>query len=94
MFRQACQHGNDPVIEKPRALATQIVVDLVQCVPQLAGRHACRALSALALEHMHDLADAVESDPSVLGLTVPDPPVQPFDLRDDRRLRPEMLSGC
>ena len=57
------------------ALATEIVVDLVQRMPQLARCYAPRAMTALALEDMHDLADPLERELSILGLTVPDPPV-------------------
>jgi len=32
----------------------------------------------------HDGADALEGDLSILGLAVPDPPVQAIDFRDDR----------
>ena len=35
----------------------QIVVDLVRCVPQLAGWHARRAMTALDLEDVYDHAD-------------------------------------
>src|SRR5260370_19419251 len=69
------------------ALAAEIVVDLVQRMPQLAGCYTPRAMTALALEDMHGLADPLERELSILGLTVPDPPVQALDLRDDRRLR-------
>ena len=41
----------------------------------------------LAPEVMHDGADAVEADPGILGLAVPQPPAQALDLRDDQRLR-------
>ena len=37
------------VIDEPSALAAEIVVDLVQRAPQLAGWHARRAVAALAL---------------------------------------------
>ena len=43
-------------------------------------------MSALAPEDVHDLADAFERELGIPGLTVPDPPVQALDLRDDRRL--------
>src|SRR5690242_1954582 len=41
----------------------------------------------LALEKMHDLADAVDAAPGIFGLAVPNPPAQPLDLRDDHGLR-------
>src|SRR5690242_19021663 len=50
---------------------------------------------ALALEDMHDLPDAVDAAPGILGLAVPNPPAQPLDLRDDHglRLHPIRLVG-
>src|SRR3984893_17398548 len=77
------------------ALAAEIVVHLVQRMLQLAGCYARRAMTALAPEDMHDLADPVERELSILCLTVPDPPVQALDLRDDRclRLDPTRLVG-
>src|SRR5208282_2480204 len=74
------------IIDEPSALATEIVIDLAQRVPQLAGWHTRSAMTALALEDMHDLADALECAPGIPGLAVPDPPVQSLDLGDDRRL--------
>src|SRR4051812_39201573 len=43
-------------------------------------------LGAMAITRAvgHGLADPVECDSCVLGLAVPDPPVQTFDLSDDR----------
>lgn len=57
--RQACTvlFG---VIDEPRALATEMGVDLVQRVPQLASCHASGAITALALEDVHALANARE----------------------------------
>src|SRR5271165_3983518 len=74
------------IIDEPSALATEIVIDLVQRVPQLAGWYTRRAMTALALEDMHSLADALECELGIPGLAVPDPSVQSLDLRDDRRL--------
>src|SRR5271166_4758545 len=74
------------IIDEPSALATEIVIDLAQRVPQLAGWHTRSAMTALALEDMHDLADALECTSGIPGLAVPDPPVQSLDLGDDRRL--------
>src|SRR5208283_5349065 len=74
------------IIDEPSALATEIVIDLVQRMPQLAGWHTRSAMTALTLEDMHDLADALECAPCIPGLAVPDPPVQSLDLLDDRRL--------
>src|SRR5260370_4269072 len=77
------------------ALGAEIVGALVQRMPQVAGCYARRAMTALAPEDMHGLADPVERELSILGLTVPDPPVQALDLRDDRclRLDPTRLVG-
>ena len=36
---------------------------------------------------MHDRADTIDADLSILGFAIPQPPVQPFDLLDDHRLR-------
>ena len=36
-----------------------------------------------SLEDRHDLADALDGDPGILGLAVPDPPVQAVDFRED-----------
>ena len=52
-------------------MATEIVVDLMQSMPQLAGRCAHRTVARLALEDMHDLVDPLESEPGILGLAVP-----------------------
>src|SRR5271166_5847358 len=74
------------IIDEPSALATEIVIDLAQRMPQLAEWHTRSAMTALALEDMHDLADALECTSGIPGLAVPDPPVQSLDLGDDRRL--------
>jgi hypothetical protein len=74
------------VIDQPGALATQIVVDLMQRMPQLSESHAARSMTALPLVDKHGLADAIERDLGVLGHAVPDAPVQSRDLRDDRCL--------
>src|SRR5271165_5133681 len=74
------------IIDEPSALATEIVIGLVQRAPQLAGWHTRRAVTAIALEDMHSLADALECEPGIPGLAVPDPPMQSLNLRDDRRL--------
>src|SRR5208283_2344421 len=50
------------------------------------GWHTLSAMTALGLEDMHDLADALECAPGIPGLAVPDPPVQSLDLRDDSHL--------
>ena len=83
------------VIDEPVALAAEVAVDFVQRRPQLARRHAFRAMAVLALEDMHDLADPVDAAPGILGLAVPDAPAQPLDLRDDHGLRrpPTRLAG-
>src|SRR5689334_18160864 len=68
------------VIDEPVALAAEIVADLVQRVPQLAGRHAC---DALAFEDVHDLTDPVDAAPGILGLAVPNAPAQALNFLDD-----------
>ena len=52
-------------------------------------------MAVLALEDMHDLADPLDAALGILGLAVPDPPVQTLDLSDDHRLRlhPTRLVG-
>src|SRR6188474_3419110 len=67
------------IVDQPGALAGQIAVDLAQRRPQPARRRIPFPV-AFALEDRHDLADALESDPRILGLAVPDPPVQAVDL--------------
>ena len=69
-----------------RASQSAEVLGSVIPVPHTPSRYH-RAMTALALEDMHDLAGPLETDLGVLGLIVPDPPVQPLDLRDDHRLR-------
>jgi hypothetical protein len=83
------------VIHEPSSLAGEIVVDFVQCVPQLAGWHACCAVTAFTLEDVQDFADPLDREPGILGLAVPDPPVQSVDLLDNEglRLRPARLVG-
>src|SRR5208283_120481 len=65
------------IIDEPSALATEIVIDLVQRVLQLAGWHTRSAMTALALEDMHDLADALECAPGI--------PALPFQIRQCNR---------
>src|ERR1700745_1778744 len=83
------------VVDEPGALASEIGVDLVQRVPQLARRNTGRAMTAFTLEDMHDLADPLETELRILGFAIPDSPMQAFDLRDDRCLRshPTRLVG-
>ena len=59
----------------------------MQRVPQLARRHPLRALAVLAFEDIHDLADPLDAALGILRLAIPNPPMQTFDLGDDRRLR-------
>jgi hypothetical protein len=49
----------------------------MQCVPQLARRHALHALARFAFEDMHDLADPLDAALGVLRL--------PFQMRQCRR---------
>ena len=44
-------------------------------------------MTAFTLVDMHDLADPIDAALGILGLAVPDAPVQPLDLRDDHGLR-------
>jgi hypothetical protein len=48
--------------------------------------HASGSMTALTLVEMYDLADAIEGLPGIFGLAVPDAPVRPLDLCDDRDL--------
>jgi hypothetical protein len=36
---------------------------------------------------MHDRADTIDADLSILGFAIPQPPVQPASVLDDHRLR-------
>ena len=74
------------IIDEPRALATEIVVNLMQRMPQLAGWHTLRAMAAFAREDMHDLADPLERELGVPGPAVPNSPLQALDLCDDHCL--------
>src|SRR5277367_3476742 len=67
------QTGTVPfgIVDQPRGLATEIFIDGMQRVPQLARRHALRALAVLALEDMHDLADPLDAALGILRLAVP-----------------------
>src|SRR5450755_4208422 len=76
------------VVDEPTTLASEITIDVKQCVPQPARRRASRVLAAFNLVNMHDLADAVDAAPGILRLAVPDAPAQPFDLLDDHGLCP------
>jgi hypothetical protein len=75
------------VVDQPRGLAAEVFIDRMQRVPQLARRHALRALAVLAFEDMHDLADPLDAALGVLRLAVPNAPVQTFDFGDDRSFR-------
>jgi hypothetical protein len=84
------------VVDEPGALAVEVAVDLVQCVPQLSGCHTPDPMTTLTPEHMHDFADPVERELGILRLAVPDSPVQPVDFRDNRCLRrqaPRLVGG-
>src|SRR5689334_5902251 len=79
--------------DQPGALAGETAVDLAQRRPQPARRGTPRAAAALAPEGRHGLAEALEGDPGIAGLAVPDPPAQPVDFRDDHRLGAFLLQG-
>jgi hypothetical protein len=83
------QTGTVPfgVVDQPRGLASEILVDGMKRVPQLARRHALRAPVVLTFEDMHDLADPLDAALGVLRLAVPNAPVQTLDLGDDHSLR-------
>src|SRR5215203_6987713 len=55
--------------------------------PQLSRRRNASALTLFALKMRHHHADAIDADLRILGFTVPQPPVQTVNLRDDYRPR-------
>src|SRR6201996_2902127 len=59
------------IVDQPRGLASEIFIDRMQRVPQLARRCALRAPAALALEDMYDLADPLDAALSILRLAIP-----------------------
>jgi len=73
--------------DQPRGLTFEVFIDRMQCVPQLARRHAPRALALLSFEDMHDLADPLDAALGILRLAVPNAPVQTVDFGDDHGLR-------
>src|SRR3954451_20311312 len=75
------------VVDQPIALADEATVERPQGGPQLTRR--CDGASAvrLAPEVVHDGADAIEADPRIPGLAVPQSPAQALDLPGDDRLR-------
>ncbi len=75
------------VIDQPVALTGKIAVQRMQGGPQFPGWRVRPAASRLPLKCMHDLLNAADADFGVFGLAVSQPPAQPFDLLDDRRLR-------
>src|SRR4051794_38199531 len=76
--RSDAQTGPVPfgVVDQPCGLASEVFIDRVQCVPQLARRHA-PAMAVFALEDMHDLADPLDAALGILRLAIPNTPVQP-----------------
>jgi hypothetical protein len=80
------------IVDQPGTLTGEIAVDLTQRRPQSAGRR-IPFPAAVALEGRHDLADALEGDLGILGLAVPDPPVQAVNFRDDHCLGVLPLRG-
>src|SRR4051812_13439515 len=75
------------IVDQPVALAGEVVVQRPQGGPQLARRCDGAPAVRLAPEVVHDGADAIEADPGVPGLAVPQSPAQALDLLGDRRLR-------
>ena len=75
------------VVDQPCGLASEVFIDRMQRVPQLARRHALRTLAVLPFEDMHDLVDPLDAALGVLRLAVPNAPVQTFDFGDDHGLR-------
>ena len=79
------------IVDQPIALPDEVTVKRPQGGPQLTRR--CDGASAvrIAPEVVHDGADAIEADPRVPGLAVPQSPAQALDLPDDDRLRRRAL---
>src|SRR5229473_3434756 len=75
------------VIDEPAALVAEIIVDLVQRAPQLAGWDARRAMATLAFEDMQNLVGPFDGEAGIAGLAVPDTPASALDLLDDDGLR-------
>jgi hypothetical protein len=75
------------IVDQLCGLAAEVFGDRMQRMPQLARRHAPRALAVLAFENMHDLADPLDAALGILRLAILNPPMQTFDLGGDRRLR-------
>ena len=73
----------DSQVDEPTTLASEITVDVKQCVPQPARRGAPRVLAAFVLVNTHDLADSVDAALGILRLAIPNAPAQTFDLVDD-----------
>jgi hypothetical protein len=55
-------------VGQPCGLASEVFINRMQRVPKLARRCALRALTVLALEDMHDLADPLDAALGVLLL--------------------------
>lgn len=62
------------VIDEPGALAGEIVINVVQDVPQFAGRHGHRPIAALSPVVAHEITNAPNRDLGILGFAVPDTP--------------------
>src|SRR3954470_2181351 len=75
------------IVDQPVALADEVVVQRPQGGPKLARRCDGAPAVRLAPEVMRDGADAIEADPGVPGLAVPQSPAQALDLLGDHRLR-------
>jgi hypothetical protein len=67
------------IVDQPSALAGEITVDLAQRRPQPVPRRIPLSAALFALEDRHGGADALEGDLGILGLAVPNPPVQALD---------------
>jgi hypothetical protein len=87
------QAGSTPlrVVDQPITLSGKIVVQRPQGRPQFSRGRYGPATVRLAPEMMHDGMDAIEADLCIVGLAVPQSPVQAVRLLDDRRLRRRAL---
>src|SRR4051812_39076802 len=81
------------IVDQSRGLTSEVFIDRMQRMPQLARRHPLRVLAALVFEDMHDLADALDAALGVLRLAVPNAPMQTFDLGDNHSLRDHPVRG-
>jgi hypothetical protein len=75
------------VVDQPISLADEVVVQRPQGGPQLARRCDGAPAVRLAPEVVRDGADAIDAEPGIRGLAVPQPPAQALDFLGDRCLR-------